>query len=272
MITRLIWSSLAFWYWFPGEVPLTTEWAGELVAPRVGLLLLRSISESGEGSRASFRPKLGHCSALPELWIWEGSNLGDWASPESAETRGDCIADNTADRVVHLQVVLLPHSAQFPLGCNEVEFEITGVVDPTQTSEVHLIGVLRVTSIWSSDGADGIFVMGTEHVEAFGSAAGLVVVFDFLAGLGGASLGMVVALRVSLLCMHKMSHCVVWTSTSFIFASGVSPRKSRDVSASDWQMSANSYLSGLCHSMSEIQCQRLNVRDLSETQCQSRND
>jgi hypothetical protein len=69
MIKRSIRSSLAFWYQFPGEVPPTTDRAGELVAPRLGLLLLGSTSESGEGLRALFRPKKGRWRALPELLI-----------------------------------------------------------------------------------------------------------------------------------------------------------------------------------------------------------
>jgi len=52
-------SSLAFCYDFPGEVPPTTDWSGELVAPCLGLLLLRYTSESGEGLHASFHLKKG---------------------------------------------------------------------------------------------------------------------------------------------------------------------------------------------------------------------
>jgi len=69
-----------------------------------------------------------------------------------------------------------------------------------------------------------------------------------------------------------MSLCIVRTSSSLSFASGVSPRRSRELPASVSQMSVNSYLSGRCQSMSETQCQRLNVRDsMSETQCQRLN-
>jgi len=48
VIKSSIQSSLAFWYQFPGEEPPTPEWAGELVAPYLGLLVLRSTSESGK--------------------------------------------------------------------------------------------------------------------------------------------------------------------------------------------------------------------------------
>jgi hypothetical protein len=179
--------------------------------------------------------------------------------------------DDTANHVVPLRVVLLPRATESPLGRNEVELEIAGVVDPTRTFEVRLIGVVGVTRIWSNEAADEIFVFGAGLDAVFGFAAGLVEVFDFLAGLGGAFFGVVVALRVTLLCKHEMSRCIVRTSSSFIFASGVSPRRSREFSASVSQMSVNSYLSGRCPSMSETQCQRLNVRDsMSETQCQSR--
>jgi len=158
-------------------------------------------------------------------------------------------------------VVLLPRATESPLGRNEVELEIAGVVDPTRTSEVLLlIGVVGGTRICSNEGADVIF------------GAGLDAVLGFLAGLGGAFLGVVVALRVTLLCKHEMSLCIVRTSSSLSFASGVSPRRSRELSTSVSQMSVNSYLSGRCQSMSETQCQRLNVRDpMSETQCQRLN-
>jgi hypothetical protein len=179
--------------------------------------------------------------------------------------------DDTADRVVPLRVVLLPRATKSPLGRNEVELEIAGVVDPTQTSEVCLlIGVVGGTRICSYEGADVIFGAGLDAVLGF--VAGLVAVLGFLAGLGGAFLGVVVALRVTLLCKHEMSLCIVRTSSSLSFASGVSPRRSRELSASISQMSVNSYLSGRCQSMSETQCQRLNIRDLmSETQCQKLN-
>jgi hypothetical protein len=178
--------------------------------------------------------------------------------------------DDTADRVVPLKVVHLPRATKFPLGPTEVELEIEGVVDPTRTSEVRLlIGVVGGTRICSNEGADVICGAGLDAVIGF--AVGLVAVLGFLAGLGGAFLGVVVALRVTLLCKHEMSLCIVQTSSSLSFASGVSPRRSREVSASVSQMSVNSYLSGRCQSMSETQCQRLNVRDsMSETQCQSR--
>jgi hypothetical protein len=151
--------------------------------------------------------------------------------------------DETADRVVPLRVVLLPRATESPLGRNEVELEIAGVVDPTRTSEVRLlIGVVGGTRMCSNEGADVIF--GAGHDVVFGFAAGLVAVLGFLAGLGGAFLGVVVALRVTLLCKHEMSLCIVWTSSSLSFAFGVSPRRSRELSASVSQMSVNSYLSG----------------------------
>jgi len=115
-----------------------------------------------------------------------------------------------------------------------------------------------------------IFGAGLDAV--FGFAAGLVAVLGSLAGLGGAFLGVVVALRVTDLSKHEMSLCILRTSSSLRFASGVSPRRSRELSTSVSQMSVNSYLSGRCQSMSETQCQRLNVRDsMSETQCQRLN-
>jgi len=112
--------------------------------------------------------------------------------------------DDTADRVVPLRVVVLPRATESPLGRNEVELEIAGVVDPTQTSEVRvLIGVVGGTRICSNEGADVIFGAGLDAVFGFG--VGLVAVLGFLAGLGGAFLGVVVALRVTLLCKHEMS-------------------------------------------------------------------
>jgi hypothetical protein len=178
---------------------------------------------------------------------------------------------NTADRIVPLQVVFLPRATESPLGRNEVELEIVGLVDPTRTSEVHLlIGVVGGTRICSNEGADVIFGVGLDAV--FGIAAGLIAVLSFLAGLGGAFLGVVVALWVTLLCKHEMSLCIVWTSSSLSFASGVSPRRSQELSTSVSQMLVNSYLSGRCQSMSETQCQILNVRDsMSATQCQRLN-
>jgi hypothetical protein len=178
---------------------------------------------------------------------------------------------DTTNRIVPLRVVLLPRATESPLGRNEVELEIAGVVDPTQTSEVRLvIGVVGGTMICSNEGADVIFGAGLDAV--FGFAAGLVMVLGFLAGLGGAFLGVVVALWVTLLCKHEMSLGILRTSSSLSFASGVSPRRSREIYARVLQMSVNSYLSRRCPSMSETQCQRLNVRDsMSETQCQRPN-
>ena len=149
--------------------------------------------------------------------------------------------DDTADRVVPLKVVLLPRATKFPLGPAEVELEIAGVVDPTRTSEVRLlIGLVGGTRICSNEGADVIFGVGLDAV--FGFAAVLVAVLDSLAGLGGAFLGVVVALRVTLLCKHEMSLCIVRTSSSLSFGSGVSRRRSRELSANVSQMSVNSYL------------------------------
>jgi len=82
---------------------------------------------------------------------------------------------------------------------------------------------------------------------------------------------------VTLQCMHEMSLCVIQTSSSCIFVSGESPRRSRELSTSVSQMSVNSYLSGRCQldvrdSLSESQSQSLNVRvSISESQCQSLN-
>jgi len=178
--------------------------------------------------------------------------------------------DDTADRILPRQVVLLPRVTDSPLARDVVELEIAGVVDSTRTSQVSLlIGVVGGTRIWSNEGAYVIFGVGLDAVLGF--AAGLLAVLGFLAGLGGAFLGVVVALRVTLLCKHEMSLCMVWTSSSLSFASGVSPSRSRELSASVSQMSGNSYLSDRCQSMSETEYQRLNVRDsMSETQCQSR--
>jgi len=179
--------------------------------------------------------------------------------------------NNTADYLVPLQVVHLPRATESPLGHNDVELEIVRVVDPTQTSEVRLlIGVVGGTRICSNEGADVIVGVGLDAV--FGFSAGLVAVLGFPVGLGVAFLGVVVALRVTLLCKHEMNLCIVRTSSSLSFASGVSPRRSRELSASISQMPVNSYLSGRCQSISESQYQRLNVRDsMSETQCQRLN-
>jgi hypothetical protein len=166
-------------------------------------------------------------------------------------------------------VVLLPRANESPVGRNKVELEIAGEVDPTRTFEGRLIGVVGVPRIWSNEAADEMFVFGAGLDAVFGFASGLVADFDFLAGLGGAFFGVVVALRVTLRCKHEMSRCIVRTSSSFIFASGVSPRRSRELSASVLQMSVNSYLSGRSRSMSETQCDSLDVRDsMSETRSQ----
>jgi len=129
-----------------------------------------------------------------------------------------------------------------------------------------LIGVVRPTRICSNEVADVIFGAGLDAV--FGFAERLLAFFDFLVGNSGASLGVMVALRVTLLCKHAMSLCILRASSSLSLASGPCPRRSRELSASVSQMSVNSYLSGQCQCISENQCQRLNVRDsISETQC-----
>jgi hypothetical protein len=142
------------------------------------------------------------------------------------------------------QVVLLPRATESPLGHNEVELEIVGVVDQTRTFEVRLIGIVEVTRIWSNEAADEIFIFVAGLNAVFGFAAVLIAVFDFLTGLGGAFFGVVVALRVTHLCKKEMSLCNVRTSSSLNIASGVSPRRSREFSVSVSQMSVNSYLSG----------------------------
>jgi len=110
---------------------------------------------------------------------------------------------------------------------------------------VHLlIGVVGGTRTCSKEGADVIIGAGLDAVSGF--AAGLVAVLGFLAGLGGAFLSVVVALRVTLLCRHEMSLGIVRTSSSLSFASAVSPRRSRELSASVSQMSVNADLSGRC--------------------------
>jgi len=122
--------------------------------------------------------------------------------------------------------------------------------------------------MWSNERADVIFVFGMGLDAVFGFAVGLVVVCNFLAQHGGAILGVVVALRVPLLCKHEMSLWIAWTSPQFIIVSGVSPRRYSEFSTSILQISVHFYLSGQHQSMSEIECQRLNVRDsMSETQC-----
>jgi len=126
--------------------------------------------------------------------------------------------------------------------------------------------------MWSNERADVIFVFGMGLDAVFGFAVGLVVVCNFLAQHGGAILGVVVALRVPLLCKHEMSLWIASTSPQFIIVSGVSPRRYSEFSTSILQISVHFYLSGQHQSMSEIECQRLNVRDsMSETQCQRLN-
>ena len=185
-----------------------------------------------------------------------------------ADTLGNSIGNDTTNYIVPLRVRVIPSATIYPLGCNEVQLVIARVVDPKWTSDMHfLIGVVGGPRIWSYYGADVIIGMGLDAVFAF--AATLVAVFDCLVGLGGAVLGEVVALGVTLLCQHDMSCCIVQTSSSFSFPSGVDPMWSQVFPASVSPMSVNSYLSGQCQLMSETQYQRLNVRDsMSETQCQ----
>jgi len=84
--------------------------------------------------------------------------------------------------------------------------------------------------------------------------------------------GVVVALWVTLLSKHEVCLCILLTSSSWSFTSGVSPRRSRQWSPSVSQISIHSSLSGWCQSMLVSQCQRLNVRDsIPETQCQRLN-
>ena len=60
--------------------------------------------------------------------------------------------DDTVDCVVPLRLVLLPHTTKSPPGRDEVELEIVGVVNPTQTSDVLLlIGVVGGTRICSNE-------------------------------------------------------------------------------------------------------------------------
>jgi len=119
----------------------------------------------------------------------------------------------------------------------------------------------------SNEVADVIFRAGLDAL--FRLAAGLVAVFDILAGLDWAFLGVMVALQLTLLCKHEMSIWIVQISSSRSFVSCASPGRSPESSESISQMSVNSYLSGRCQSLSKTQCQRLNVRDsISQTQCQ----
>jgi hypothetical protein len=55
-------------------------------------------------------------------------------------------------------VVLPPHTTETPLGRNQVELDIASVVDPTRISEVCSIGVVGLTTVWSKEGADVMFV------------------------------------------------------------------------------------------------------------------
>jgi len=53
--------------------------------------------------------------------------------------------DDIANWGVSPRVVLLPRGLKSSLGCNGVELYNAGLVDPTDTSEVRLIGVVGVT-------------------------------------------------------------------------------------------------------------------------------
>jgi hypothetical protein len=86
--------------------------------------------------------------------------------------------------------------------------------------------------ICSNEGADVISGAGLDAV--FSLAVGLIAVLGLAAEHGGAFLDIAVALLVTLLCKHEMSLCIVQTSSSFSFTSGVSPKRSREVSASVW--------------------------------------
>jgi len=261
VIQTSIWSSLTFWYWFPGEVPPATDCAGELVAPRVGLLVRRSTSESGEGSRASFGQQKGCRRALPELSIRNRSNLGDWASHKTARTVTNRIVDATADRVVPLRVICLCRTTISPPARYEVELEIEGVLDPTQTSDVRLlIGVVGRTRICVNENAEVSFGPGLDAV--FGCVAGLIVVFDFLAGRGRAFLGVVVALP-------SHSPLYAWDEslhfTDIIIIQLRLWCKSQEISRVISRQLANGGKLLFVRSMS------VDVRDsMSETQCQSR--
>lgn len=141
-----------------------------------------------------------------------------------------------------LEVVVLPHATQTPIGRNEVELQIASVGDPIQTSEVGSIGVVGVNRICSNEGAGVIFILDVQCVAVLSFALGLVAVFDFLVGHDGGFLGVIVALQVTLLFKHEMSFCTVWTSSSLVFTSGVSPMTSREFPASILESSLHYYL------------------------------
>ena len=194
-------------------------------------------------------------------------SMSDWVSPEFANRVADSIADHMTICVVPLPLFLVPCITESSLHWNGVELEITGVVNLTGTSEERSIHVLEVMRTWSKAGVEvmSIFARGLE--EVFGSAARHVAVFDYLTGLGGAFVAMVLALRVTVLCNHEMNLCTVWISLSFIIASSVCPRWSSEFSANVSQMSVTSNLSVRCQSMWETQCQILHKRDsMSQTQ------
>jgi hypothetical protein len=63
-------------------------------------------------------------------------NLYDCASPETADTIGDSITDDTTDCVVPQHILFLPSTAEAPVGRNKVALDIAGVLYPIGSSEV----------------------------------------------------------------------------------------------------------------------------------------
>ena len=62
------------------------------------------------------------------------------------DTVRDNLADDTADRIVPPLVALLTCATESPPDGNEVEHETGGIVDPTQTDEVH--SSAKNLSVW----------------------------------------------------------------------------------------------------------------------------
>jgi hypothetical protein len=112
----------------------------------------------------------------------------------------------------------------------------------------------------SNEEANEIFIFGKGLDTCFGFVAGLGVVLDLFVGFRWGFLGVMVAHQVTLFSEQGMSLCIVRTSSSRIFKSGVSQRRFREFSGIFSQQLENSYLSGQRLSISETQCQRLNVR------------